>query len=46
MGLTTEQRLLDCLRGIQTGTARALEIPAADAAPARDALQRMLKICS
>jgi len=46
MALTTEQRLLDCLRGIQAGTARALEIPPEEAAPARAALQRMLKICS
>jgi quinolinate synthase len=46
MALTTEQRLLDCLRGIQAGTARALAIPPEEAAPARDALQRMLQACS
>jgi len=46
MGLTTEQRLLDCLRGIQAGTARALAVPPAEAAPARDALQRMLQVCA
>ena len=45
MALTTERRLLDCLRGIQAGTARALHIPSAEAAPARDALQRMLTAC-
>jgi len=46
MALTTEQRLLDCLRGIQSGTASALKIPPDEAAPARDSLQRMLKACS
>ena len=46
MALTTEQRLLDCLHGIRAGTARAIEVPAAEAAPARNSLQRMLKVCS
>jgi quinolinate synthase len=46
MALTTERRLLDCLRGIQAGTARALQIAPTEAAPARDALQRMLQACS
>ena len=45
MALTTEQRLLDSLLGIQAGTARALGVPPEEAAPARDALQRMLTIC-
>jgi len=46
MALTTQQRLLDCLRGIQAGTARAWEVRAEEAASARESLQRMLKICS
>jgi quinolinate synthase len=46
MALTTEQSLLDCLRGIQAGTARALEVPPEEAAPARDSLRRMLQSCS
>ena len=46
MALTREQRLLDCLRSIQAGTARALAVPPEEAAPARDSLQRMLQICS
>ena len=45
MALTTERRLLDCLRGIQAGTARALAVPPEEAAPARDSLQRMLQAC-
>jgi len=46
MALTTQQRLLDCLQGIQTGTFRALETPAAEAAPARASLRRMLQVCA
>ena len=46
MALTTRQRLLDCLRGIQAGTARPLKVPPEDAAPARESLQRMLQACS
>jgi len=46
MALTTEQRLLDCLRGIQAGTARALTVPPEEVAPARASLQRMLQACS
>ena len=46
MALTTGQRLLNCLRDIQAGRARALEVPQEEAAPARDSLQRMLKVCS
>ena len=46
MALTTEQRLLTCLRGIQAGTARALVVPTEEAAPARNSLQRMLRACS
>jgi quinolinate synthase len=46
MALTTEHLLRDCLRGIQAGTARVLEVRSEDAAPARESLQRMLKVCS
>jgi quinolinate synthase len=46
MALTTEQRLLDCLRNIQAGTARAQEVRPEEAAPARESLQRMLQACS
>jgi quinolinate synthase len=46
MALTTEPRLLDRLRAIQAGSARAVEIPPDEAAPARDSLRRMLKVCS
>jgi quinolinate synthase len=46
MALTTRQRLLDCLLGIQKGTARALAVPPGEAAPARTALRRMLQVCS
>jgi quinolinate synthase len=46
MAMTTGRRLLDCLRDIQAGTARALHIPPAEAAPARDSLRRMLAACS
>jgi quinolinate synthase len=46
MALTTEQRLLECLRGIQAGTARAVAVPPEEAAPARDALRRMLQACA
>jgi hypothetical protein len=45
MALTTEQRLLECLRGIQAGTARALAVPPEEAAPARDTVLRMLQAC-
>jgi len=45
MAMTTEQRLLECLQGIQAGTARALAVPPEEAAPARDALRRMLQAC-
>jgi quinolinate synthase len=46
MALTTQQRVRDCLRGILAGTARAWAGPPEEAAPARDALQRMLQACS
>jgi quinolinate synthase len=46
MAFTTEQRLLDCLKGIQSGAARPLEVPPAEATPARDSLRRMLTACS
>ena len=46
MSMTTEQRLLECLRGIQAGTARAVAVPPEEAVPARDALRRMLQACA
>ena len=46
MALTTERRLLECLRNIQAGAAPAVAVPPAEAAPAREALRRMLQACA